>query len=122
MTYWWHFDPGTGFYRHDTKAKAMQSAKEDFELHADHARSEGWSDEIEMLSVWKTPAAKPEDECDDWIEKNGTKVAQAVLCFEQERPEPPADLKGDDLENWQMDNWPIDWDFDRMVDYEIREL
>ncbi|MEM9262158.1 MAG: hypothetical protein AAGA22_01145 [Pseudomonadota bacterium] len=122
MAYWWHLDPGTGWYRHDTKAEAMRCAKADFECHADHARSEGWSEDSEMLSVWRTEKAKPEDEYDDWIELNGVQIAHVVKTFELDRPTPPDDLEGDALDEWWLENWGYDPDFETIVDYEIREL
>lgn len=122
MSVWWHKDPGTGWYRHDTKSEAMAAAKDDLQSHADYAASDGWCDGIEQLSVWKTKRAKPDDAYDDWVEDNGVKVAEAFECFRDERPEPPDDLTGDDLEEWQRDNWSVDWDFETIVDYELREI
>lgn len=123
MAVWWHVDPETGWNRHDTKADAMEAARADLQSHADYAASEGWCDCIEQLSVWKTKRAEPPEAtyC-DWVSDYGVKVAEAVEVFRVERPDPPSGLSGHDLEEWRRDNWPVDWDFETVVEYELREI
>ena len=101
----------------------MEAATAELEAYRDHAGSDGWDHGIRHLSVWKTARKNPpEATYTDWIEDFGTKVLETFESFRDERPDPPADLHGEELEEWRDDNWPVDWDFDTIVEYDLREV
>lgn len=123
MSYWYCFESDYGWQRCDTKAAALACADDHLKVYRESAQHEEWRGDTSSIAVYRADTLAPTFECDgdkcDWLFENAVPVYRATETDVEHRPEPPAGLSEDELDDWFADNWPYSRGTEMVCDYKM---